>query len=184
MKHSWYVTFEVPTDGALLRRRHPRLTKTFETEAAAKDFARTKVARRPLGAGIASSPRHDSGSITTTCGRTAGMTPANVRGKPQRRGDQEARTTRRQHGLLRIVPVSLLMLDQFRSDQRIARVMVPLLVMHGTSDPAIPIDLGERLFALAHEPKRMVRFSGGGHENLDDFGATETARQFIAGLKG
>jgi len=42
MKHIWYVTFEVPTDGTLLRRRHPRLTKTFETEAAAKDFARTK----------------------------------------------------------------------------------------------------------------------------------------------
>ena len=42
MKHTWYVTFEVPTDGTVLRRRHPRLTKTLETEAAAKDFARTK----------------------------------------------------------------------------------------------------------------------------------------------
>jgi hypothetical protein len=42
MKHTWYVTFEVPTDGTLSRRRHPRLTKTFETEAAAKDFARIK----------------------------------------------------------------------------------------------------------------------------------------------
>jgi len=42
MKHTWYVTFEVPPDGTLLRRRHPRLTKTFETEAEAKDFARTK----------------------------------------------------------------------------------------------------------------------------------------------
>jgi len=42
MKHTWYVTFEVPPDGALRRRRHPRLTKTFETEAAAKDFARAK----------------------------------------------------------------------------------------------------------------------------------------------
>ena len=42
MNHTWYVTYEVPTDGTLLRRRHPRLTQTFETEAAAKDFARTK----------------------------------------------------------------------------------------------------------------------------------------------
>jgi len=42
MKHTWYVTFEVPPDGTLLRRRHPRLTKTFETEAGAKDFARAK----------------------------------------------------------------------------------------------------------------------------------------------
>ena len=81
--------------------------------------------------------------------------------------------------LLRIVPVSLLMLDQFRSDQRIARVTVPLLIMHGASDPAIPIALGERLFALAREPKQFVRFPGGGHENLDDFGAIETARSFI-----
>jgi hypothetical protein len=86
--------------------------------------------------------------------------------------------------LLRIVPVSLLMLDQFRSDRRIARVNVPLLVMHGASDPAIPIAIGERLFALAHEPKQFVRFPGGGHENLDDFGAIETARSFIAGLNG
>ena len=45
MKHTWYVTFEVPTDGTLSRRRHPRLTKTFETEAAAKDFARIKFSR-------------------------------------------------------------------------------------------------------------------------------------------
>src|SRR3954447_1311328 len=42
MKHTWYVTFEVPTNGTVLRRRHPRLTNTFATEAEAKDFARTK----------------------------------------------------------------------------------------------------------------------------------------------
>jgi hypothetical protein len=42
MNHSWYVTFEVSTDGTLPRRRHPRLTQTFEAEAAAKGFARAK----------------------------------------------------------------------------------------------------------------------------------------------
>lgn len=79
----------------------------------------------------------------------------------------------------RYVPVRLLMRDQFRSDQRIARVTVPLLVMHGTNDLAISILFGERLFALAHEPKRFMRFAGGGHDNLDSFGAVETARRFI-----
>jgi fermentation-respiration switch protein FrsA (DUF1100 family) len=86
--------------------------------------------------------------------------------------------------LLRMVPVRLLMLDQFRSDQRIKRVNVPLLIMHGSSDPIIPIAFGERLFELAHEPKQFVRFEGGGHENLDGFGAIETARQFINAAKG
>ena len=86
--------------------------------------------------------------------------------------------------LLRIVPVGLLMRDQFHSDRRIANVTVPLLIMHGSDDPAIPIAFGERLFALAHEPKQLVRFPGGGHENLDNFGAIDTARQFINGGKG
>jgi fermentation-respiration switch protein FrsA (DUF1100 family) len=82
------------------------------------------------------------------------------------------------------VPVRLLMRDQFRSDQRIARVKVPLLIMQGTRDYAIPPALGERLFGLANEPKQIVRFPGGGHENLGDFGAIETARQFINAAKG
>jgi uncharacterized protein len=82
--------------------------------------------------------------------------------------------------LYRFAPVRLLMRDQFRSDGRIARVTVPLLVMHGTNDLAIPIGFGERLFALAHEPKQFVRFAGGGHDNLDAFGAIETAKRFIA----
>ena len=86
--------------------------------------------------------------------------------------------------LFPIVPVSLLMRDPFHSDRRIAGVAVPLLVMHGDADPAINIAFGERLFAMAREPKQFVRFRGGGHDNLDDFGALETARQFIGGLKG
>jgi uncharacterized protein len=86
--------------------------------------------------------------------------------------------------LFPVVPVSLLMRDPLHSDRRIGRVSVPVLVMHGEADPAINISFGERLFALAPEPKQFVRLRGGGHENLDDFGAMETARHFIGGLKG
>ena len=42
MPHVWYVTFEVRKRGLLPKRRSPRVTKTFETETEAKDFARTK----------------------------------------------------------------------------------------------------------------------------------------------
>lgn len=80
-----------------------------------------------------------------------------------------------------LVPVRWLMRDQFRSDERIARVRAPLLVMHGTDDAVISIVIGERLFALAHEPKRLIRFAGGGHDNLDYYGAIEAVRQFIGG---
>ncbi len=76
------------------------------------------------------------------------------------------------------------MRDPFHSDRRISHVAAPVLIMHGDADPAINIRFGERLLALTPEPKQFVRFPGGGHENLDDFGATETARHFIHDLKG
>jgi uncharacterized protein len=84
----------------------------------------------------------------------------------------------------RFVPVRWLARDPFSSDQRIGRVTAPLLIMHGARDPAIPIGFGERVFALAHEPKQFVRFPEGGHDNLGSYGAIETARQFIGAAKG
>jgi hypothetical protein len=86
--------------------------------------------------------------------------------------------------LFPFLPVRLLMRDPFHSDQRITRVTAPLLIMHGENDNTIPILFGERLFALAHQPKQFVRLPGGGHDNLDDFGAIETARHFTNALQG
>ena len=43
MSHTWFVTFEVQRRGVLPERRSPRATVTFETEAEAKGFARTKL---------------------------------------------------------------------------------------------------------------------------------------------
>lgn len=81
-------------------------------------------------------------------------------------------------------PVRLLIRDNFHSDRRIAQVRVPLLMLHGALDPTIPITFGERLFALANEPKRFVRLARGGHNDLDHFGAIEIARNFINLAKG
>ncbi|MHC2333413.1 hypothetical protein ACVIW0_002702 [Bradyrhizobium sp. USDA 4454] len=44
MRHTWYVTFEVQQRrGMLPKPRHPRLTRTFETETEAKLFAKEKL---------------------------------------------------------------------------------------------------------------------------------------------
>ena len=83
-----------------------------------------------------------------------------------------------------VLPVRWLLRDQFHSDERVARVTAPLLIMHGGRDSTISIAFGERLFALAHEPKQFVRFLEGGHNDLDNYGATETARHFIGASKG
>jgi fermentation-respiration switch protein FrsA (DUF1100 family) len=81
----------------------------------------------------------------------------------------------------RFVPVRLLMRDRLHSDERIAHVAAPLLIMHGAEDQTIPNAFGERLFTLAREPKQFVRIEGGGHNDLDGFGALELARRFVNG---
>jgi fermentation-respiration switch protein FrsA (DUF1100 family) len=86
--------------------------------------------------------------------------------------------------LLRVMPVRWLLRDQFHSDERIARVTAPLLIMHGGRDSTISIGFGEQLFALAREPKQFVRFPEGDHNDLDNYGAIETARHFIGAPKG
>jgi hypothetical protein len=42
MPQTWYVTFEVHRRGTLPKRRSPRETRTFESEAEARTFAREK----------------------------------------------------------------------------------------------------------------------------------------------
>jgi hypothetical protein len=79
-------------------------------------------------------------------------------------------------------PVRWLVKDAFYSDRRIARVRAPLLVLHGERDTIIPIKFGERLFALANEPKRFVRFQLAAHVDLDDYGAPAAVMEFLAKL--
>jgi hypothetical protein len=66
-----------------------------------------------------------------------------------------------------IFPVRWLMRDQFRSDQKIGKVSAPVLIVHGTADRTIPIRFGEKLFALANQPKKFIRLDGVGHPALE-----------------
>jgi uncharacterized protein len=64
------------------------------------------------------------------------------------------------------LPVSLIMQDQFRSRDWIRDVHMPVLIAHGDADTVIPFEQGERLFALANEPKTFVRMRGSDHVTL------------------
>ena len=72
------------------------------------------------------------------------------------------------------------MKDQFHSDERIARVKAPVLILHGDADRIVPIKYGERLLRHDPRPKRMVRFPGGDHVDLDRHGAMDAALKFLA----
>ena len=79
-----------------------------------------------------------------------------------------------------LLPVRLLMKDQFRSDERIKQVKAPVLILHGEADTIIPIRYGERLLAMIPGKKQLVRFPGGEHVDLDRHGAMDVALKFLA----
>jgi len=57
-------------------------------------------------------------------------------------------------------PVRLLVLDQFRSEDAIARVVAPKLFLHASDDPIVPIRFSRRLFAKAGQPKTFIEVGG------------------------
>ncbi|GAB5387417.1 MAG: alpha/beta hydrolase [Alphaproteobacteria bacterium] len=74
------------------------------------------------------------------------------------------------------LPLRMLMLDQYRSDTRIAGLNIPLVMIHGEQDGVIANDLGKKLFRLAPvSDKRFLSINGAGHNDLYSSGKTVNA---------
>lgn len=58
--------------------------------------------------------------------------------------------------------------DSFRPDEQIARVQVPILVIHGDADRIVPIVHGRMLRDAAPDRVTLVEFKGGDHNTLGD----------------
>lgn len=82
-----------------------------------------------------------------------------------------------------LLPVGWLLRDRFDSLGRIARLGVPLLVLHGLRDRMVGFDLGKKLFAAAPEPKRIETFAEAGHTNLYDYNAISAVRRFVTDVR-
>lgn len=81
-----------------------------------------------------------------------------------------------------VLPVGLLMHDQYRVDEWIAGVTEPVMVAHGTADTTIPVHHGEGVFALAPNPVELWIEPGAGHAGLWERGLWDRARAFFAGV--
>jgi fermentation-respiration switch protein FrsA (DUF1100 family) len=81
------------------------------------------------------------------------------------------------------LPLRWLMVDRYESDQHIAAINAPLLILHGARDPVIPLEMGKRMHTRAREPKRIVVFPEGRHVDLDTYGAVDVVRDWSGTLK-
>lgn len=77
------------------------------------------------------------------------------------------------------MPVSLVMLDQFRSNEWMADVTELVFVAHGTADRTIAVSHGERLYALAPHKYDLWIEPDAGHSDLWDRGLWARAKVFF-----
>lgn len=82
------------------------------------------------------------------------------------------------------LPLEMIMSDPFRSDQKIAAIDMPVLVVHGTNDTLISIDKGRALFDRAVDPKQFVAIEGGTHGDLPFLGLGDHVARFLADFAG
>ncbi len=68
------------------------------------------------------------------------------------------------------LPITPLITQRFDSAERIAKVKVPVLVVHGDADGLIPPALGRALYEKAATPKRFVLVEGGTHYSTNGRG--------------
>jgi uncharacterized protein len=78
------------------------------------------------------------------------------------------------------IPYRWLMKDPFDSEALIGGVTAPLLILHGTEDPAIPVAEARRLYTAAHEPKTIFIADGAGHLDAWEGGGEKLALEALA----
>jgi fermentation-respiration switch protein FrsA (DUF1100 family) len=75
---------------------------------------------------------------------------------------------------------ALLIRDRFQSREWIGSVRMPVLIVHGDADTVIPFSQGERLYALANDPKQFIRMAGSDHATLVRDGIYPHIATFLA----
>ncbi len=82
-----------------------------------------------------------------------------------------------------IVPACWVLPDErWESIGAIRATDAPLLVLHGDADSVIPLAHGQRLFNAAPEPKKMIIYPGGDHNDLRLYGAGADTIRFLERL--
>ena len=80
------------------------------------------------------------------------------------------------------LPGHWLLVARFNLSERMPRIGMPVLIIHGDRDQIIPIKFGEQVFAAALPPKEFYRVDGADHNNLYSIGGIayfRRLRQFV-----
>jgi fermentation-respiration switch protein FrsA (DUF1100 family) len=76
----------------------------------------------------------------------------------------------------RIFPIELIVNQRFESIEKVSRLQVPVLYIHGTRDTFVPHEMSRRLYQRTASAKQLKLILGGGHNNSAAVGGDEYLR--------
>jgi len=79
------------------------------------------------------------------------------------------------------LPVQLILSQKFDSVDKIGRVRMPVLIVHGAGDRFVPSRFSQALYEAAPEPKKLLLVDGASHNNSSPDTATTAAAVALAG---
>ncbi len=71
------------------------------------------------------------------------------------------------------LPVGWLLNQRFESLQKIPKLKIPVLLIHGTWDKKVPVEMVRQLYAAAPQPRTLTLVEGGEHNNSGMVGLVE-----------
>jgi pimeloyl-ACP methyl ester carboxylesterase len=71
------------------------------------------------------------------------------------------------------LPIDWLLDQRFESLNKISQLKIPVLLIHGTWDKRVPIQMAQQLYAAAPQPKTLILIEGGEHNNSGAVGWVE-----------
>jgi len=78
--------------------------------------------------------------------------------------------------LLNLYPPILFPIDTLDTLGSVKKLRVPILILHGSLDPVVPVQHGEAIFAAANEPKSILVVNGAEHSNITELFRKEFVR--------
>lgn len=82
-------------------------------------------------------------------------------------------------GLYWLFPMELLLRQRFESLEKIKTIRMSTLIISGTEDLQIPVEMGKRLYEVSPEFKQLILIPGGGHDNHLSKQYRQKVKQFI-----
>lgn len=79
------------------------------------------------------------------------------------------------------LPMHLIMRDRYETWRIIDKIEMPLLILHGTKDATVPVEMGRELARRAHEPKTFAELPRAGHSDIyvEGYGGLAAMQAFL-----